>query len=88
MITLRRGLIAAAVAGYLGFLLPATATLFFELYHLTHIEAIYWGYSGFKAAGYYFGIYEYRVWACALVAIIIAIVPGIVGRLRGSEEKQ
>ena len=51
MITLRRGLIAAAVAVYLYFLLPATATLFYELYHLTHVEVIYWGYSGFKAAG-------------------------------------
>jgi len=82
VIPLRRLMIAIAAALYLYFLLPATARLFYELYHLTHIEAIYWGYGGFKAAGYYFGVYEYRLWVCALVAIVIAIVPGVVGKLR------
>ncbi len=56
----RRWIIAIAAALYLYFLLPATADMFFALYHLTHIDPIYWGYSGFKAAGYYFGIYEHR----------------------------
>jgi hypothetical protein len=84
VIPLRRGLIAIAVAIYLYFFLPATATLFYELYHLTHIDAVYWGYSGFKAAGYYFGIYEYRLPVCALVALTIAIIPGIVKKLRGN----
>ena len=74
----RRWLIALAVALYLYFLLPATATMFYELYHLTHIGPIYWGYSGFKAAGYYFGIYEYRLLASVLGGIAIAFVPVLV----------
>jgi len=75
MIPTRRLVIAVAVALYLYFLLPATAKLFYELYHLTHIDAIYWGYGGFKAAGYYFGMYEYRWLVCTLVAIGISVIP-------------
>ena len=80
----RRWIIAIAVALYFYFLLPATADMFFALYHLTHIGPLYWGYSGFKAAGYYFGIYEYRLLACVLLAIVIAIVPPLFNKLRGA----
>ena len=83
MQTLKRSwIIAIAVALYLYFLLPATAQVFYELYHLTNIGAIYWGYSGFKAAGYYFGIYEYRFAVCLLVAAAIIIIPLLVKKLR------
>ena len=34
---------AAVVALYLYFLLPGTAVLFYELYHLLGFEPIYWG---------------------------------------------
>ncbi len=78
----RRWLIAIAVALYLYFLLPATAEMFYELYHLTHIGPIYWGYSGFKAAGYYLGVYEHRVLACLLVAGVIIVVPALFTKLR------
>ena len=78
----RSWIIAIAVALYLYFLLPATAQFFYELYHLTNIGAIYWGYSGFKAAGYYFGIYEYRFAVCLLVAAAIIIIPLLVKKLR------
>jgi len=80
----RRLIIAISAALYLYFLLPATADMFYELYHLTHIGPIYWGYSGFKAAGYYFGIYEYRLLACLVVAISIILIPAIVKKLRGT----
>lgn len=80
----RRWIIAIAAALYLYFLLPATATLFYELYHLTHFGPIYWGYSGFKAAGYYFGVYEYRILVCALVAAAIIVLPALVKKLRGA----
>jgi hypothetical protein len=79
----RRWIIAIAAALYLYFLLPATANMFYELYHLTHIGPIYWGYSGFKAAGYYFGAYEYRMLVCLLVAAAIIVIPAIVKKLRG-----
>jgi hypothetical protein len=73
----RRWIIAIATALYLYFLLPATAELFYELYHLTHIGPVYWGYSGFKVAGYYFGIYEYRWLACLLLAVAIIVIPSL-----------
>ena len=71
----RRWIIAIAIALYLYFLLPATATLFYELYHLTRIGPVYWGYSLFKAAGYYFGIWPYRLLTCLLVAAAIIVLP-------------
>jgi glycerol-3-phosphate acyltransferase PlsY len=80
----RRWIIALAAAFYLYFLLPATADMFFALYHLTHIGPLYWGYSGFKAAAYYFGIYEYRLLACLLLAAAIIVIPALFKKLRGA----
>jgi hypothetical protein len=85
LISIRRWMIAFAVALYLYLLLPATADLFYELYHLTHIGPVYWLYSGFKAAGYYLGVYEYRVLACLLLAAPIVIVPAIINKIRGEK---
>jgi len=81
-VPIRRWIIALAVALYLYFLLPATANLFFQLYHLTQVDAVYWGYSGFKAAGYYFGVYEHRLLVCALVAAAIIVIPALIKKLR------
>jgi len=78
----RRWIIAVAAALYFYFLLPATADMFFALYHLTHLGPIYWGYSGFKAAGYYFGIYEYRLLVCLLLAVAIIVIPSLFNKLR------
>lgn len=78
----RRWLIAIGTALYLYFLLPVTAVAFYELYHLTHIEAVYWGYSSFKAAGYYLGTWEYRELSCLGVAAVILLVPTLIGKLR------
>lgn len=78
----RRWVIAIMIALYLYFLLPATAELFFKLYHLTHIGPIYWGYSGFKAAGYYFGIWEYQLLACVAVAVAIVLIPALFKKRR------
>ena len=78
----RRCILAIAVAAYLYFLLPITAEMFYELYHLTEFGPIYWGYSGFKAAGYYFGVYEHRLLVCLLVAAAIILIPGLFNRLR------
>ncbi len=78
----RRWIIAIAAALYLYFLLPATAGIFYELYHRTHIEPLYWGYSGFKAAGYYFGVYEYRLAVCLLVVAGFIVIPVLFKKLR------
>ncbi len=76
-------LVAIAVGLYLYFLLPATAVMFYELYHLTHIEAVYRGYSLFKVAGYYFGIWPYRLLSCVLVAAAIVLITAIIRKFRG-----
>ena len=68
-----RILIALGVMLWLQFLLIPTAMLFYELYHYTGIEGVYWGYSGFKAAGYYFGLWKYQTLVCVLVGLLIAL---------------
>ncbi len=78
----RRWIIAIALALYLYFLLPATAVMFYELYHLTYIEPIYWGYGVFKAAGYYFSVYPYKLLVCVAVAVVVVVIPSTVQRLR------
>lgn len=68
----RRFLFAAGVGLFLKFLLIPTGSIFYELYHLTGWNPIYWGYSVFKGAGYYFGVWPYQTLACVLVVFIIA----------------
>jgi hypothetical protein len=80
--TAKRLVIATAVGLYLYFLLPATAVLFYELYHLTGIDAIYWGYSAFKAGGYYFGTWQYQLFTCVIVSAAILLVPGLIQKVR------
>jgi hypothetical protein len=84
LISKRQWIIAVSITLYLYFLLPATAELFYELYHLTKIDAVYWGYTGFKTAGYYFGIYEHRLLVCLCVAAVILIVPALINKIRRS----
>jgi hypothetical protein len=78
----RLWIIAIAVALYLYLLLPSTAVLLYELYHLRGVEPVYWGYGVFKAAGYYFGIWPYQGLACLLVAALIVFVPTGIRKLR------
>lgn len=78
----KRWIIAIIVALYLYFLLPATATVFYELYHLTEFAPVYWGYSVFKAAGYYFSIWEYKLIACLILAAAIIVIPSLIRKLR------
>ena len=80
----RPWIIALTAALYLYFLLPATADMFFALYHMTHLGPLYWGYSGFKAAGYYLGIYEYRLLVCVLFAVAIIAISSLFKKLRGA----
>ena len=84
LLSKRHWIIAAAIAVYLYVLLPATADMFYELYHLTKVEPIYWGYSGFKAAGYYLGAYEHRLLVCLSVAVLILLITALIKKLRRS----
>ena len=76
-------LIATAVGLYLKFLLIPTGVLFYELHHVTGINFVYWGYSIFKAAGYYFGAWEYQTLSCVLIASCLFAI----GVLRGSRSQ-
>lgn len=59
------------IALYLRFLLTPTAWLFYELHHLTGVDFIYWGYSGFRAAGYFFDIWPYQSLSCVLIGLLV-----------------
>ena len=52
---------------YLKFLLPATATLFYELYHLLHIEPFYWLYSALAVVAVLFDQWR-RIWRFSALA--------------------
>ena len=78
----KRWIIAIVIALYLYFLLPATAAMFYELYHFTEFGPVYWCYSAFKAAGYYFGIWEYKPIACLALAAAIIVIPHLIRKLR------
>lgn len=69
----RRLIVALSVALYLRFLLTPTAWLFYELHHLTGVDAIYWGYSLFKGLGYYLGVWPYHSLLCFAIALLIAV---------------
>ena len=82
----RRWLIAVVAGLYLYFLLPATAVMFYELYHLTGFGPVYWGYSAFKAGGYYFGTWDYQLYGCVLVTLFIGLVPILFKRGKHNEQ--
>jgi hypothetical protein len=58
---------------YLKFLLPETATLFYELYHLLHIDALYWIYSGFKVVAIYFNQWPAQNLALGLLWLLLSL---------------
>ena len=78
----RRWALGILVGLYLYFLLPATGMIFYELYHLTGVDFVYWGYTAFKAGGYLFGLWEYQLVACVAVGAAIIIVPGLFHRVK------
>ncbi len=77
-----RWIAGAVVALYLYFLLPATATGLYELYHLIPASPIYYSYGAFKAAGYYFGTWPYQLFACIAAGLVVALLPWLWGYLR------
>ena len=80
----RTALIAAlCLALYLRFLLPATAVLFYELHHLTGIDFVYWGYSAFKVAGYYYGIWPLQTLSAVAAGALLFLLLAWRQRRRG-----
>lgn len=73
---------ALLIALYLRFGLPLTAVGFYELYHLTQFDPLYWGYGIFKASGYYFSIWPYQSLSCIAVAVVIIGAAYLLSRRR------
>jgi hypothetical protein len=71
--------VSVAVGLYLKYLLIPTGVLFYELYHATGVGFIYWGYSIFKAAGYFFGVWQYQTLACVLVTLSLFAIAVLRG---------
>ena len=72
-ITGRRLILGAVAAIFLIWCLEPTAWLFDELYHLTGVGPVYYGYSVFRAAGYFFGEWPYHVPASVLAGLLVAL---------------
>lgn len=68
-----RLILGVAVAVYLYAFMEPSAWIFYELHHLTGIGFIYYGYSLLRAAGYFFGQWEYRWLACMVVGLLVAL---------------
>jgi len=73
---------ALLIALYLRFGLTLTAVGFYELYHLTQFDPLYWGYGIFKASGYYFSVWPYQGLSCLAVAVLIIGIACLRGRKR------
>ncbi|WP_116364104.1 hypothetical protein [Parahaliea mediterranea] len=69
----RRLILGIVVALFFRFLLVPTAWMFYELYHLTGWNVVYWGYSLFKVGGYYFNHWPYQTFTCIALGLIIAV---------------
>lgn len=80
----KRIVIAIALALYLYFLLPATATMFYELYHFTGFGPLYWVYGGFKAGGYYLGVWAYQIHTCIALGLAVLVIPALWQRVKGN----
>ena len=65
--------ISTVVVLYLKFLLPETAGLFYELYHLLHIDALYWVYSVFKVVAVYFDQWPAQNLAIGLLWLLLSL---------------
>ena len=80
----RKALIAAALLTlWLRFGLTATAMFFYELYHLTGVEFVYWGYSLFKVAGYYFSVWSLQTLASVAAGALLFLLFSWRGRRAG-----
>jgi hypothetical protein len=66
--------ISSLFAVYLKFLLPATAGLFYELYHLLQIDVLYWLYSGFKVVAVYFNLWPSQNIAIGLLWLLLSLL--------------
>jgi hypothetical protein len=63
-----------AVMLFLRYGLEPLGWLFYEASFALGIDALYWGYSIFRGAGYAFSLWSYQWLACALVGGLTALL--------------
>lgn len=73
VVSKRRVALAISAAIFLRFLLLPTANAFYELYHFTHLDPFYWGYSFFKVTSYYLATWPYQNVACVGIPLLIVV---------------
>lgn len=65
---------ALAVALYLRFGLEPTGWLFYEASFALNIDWLYWGYSGFRGAGYALSLWSYSTVTCAGIGAVVGLL--------------
>lgn len=73
-----------AVALYLRFGLEPTGWLFYEASFALGADWLYPGYSLFRGAGYFFGLWPYQTLACVAAGLLVATLLGTVALRRGN----
>lgn len=66
--------IGAGLSLCLYFLLPGASILFFELYHLTGLEFVYWFYSGTKLASVFYPRWEFYELSVIVAGLLLALL--------------
>lgn len=66
--------LGAALSLYLYFLLPGTSVFFFELYHFSKVEFIYWVYSGFKVASVFYPRWDYFELSAIAAGLLLTLL--------------
>ena len=65
-----------AVALYLRFGLEPTGWAFYWLSQTLDLAWLHWGYSAFRGAGYFFGLWALQLWACIGIGLAVAALAG------------
>ena len=63
-----------AVTFYLRYGLEPTGWLFYEASFALNIDWLYWGYSGFRGAGYALGLWSYSTVTCAGIGAVVGFL--------------
>jgi hypothetical protein len=63
-----------AVALYFRFGLEPTGWFFYEATHWTGIDWLYWGYAGFRTAGFAFGRWDGQTWVCLAAGVLVSAI--------------
>jgi len=66
--------VGAGLSLFLYFLLPGSSVFFFELYHFTKVEFIYWIYTGFKVTSVFYPRWDYFELSAVAAGLLLALL--------------